>query len=157
MLYTLINHATISQWQSLLENFKLSDWLNTTNAVKNVKPSKFTICNSLQTEIVRQVEINTFAECSFSLWQNLKLKCSMKPPELWLIKTRKFFYRTSRKQTAQGVCFMNERRPNSQKNEDRSGWQRRKTGLLRLTWPSTRRIGKISEQAPSCWLEGWPM
>ena len=57
----------------------------------------------------------------FSLWQNLKLKCSMKPPELWLIKTRTFFHRTSRKQTAQGVCFMNERGPNSQKNEDRSG------------------------------------
>ena len=28
-------------------------------AVKNVTPSKFTICNSLQTEIVQQVEFNT--------------------------------------------------------------------------------------------------
>ena len=30
-------------------------------AVKNVTPSKFTICNSLQTEIVQQVEFNTVA------------------------------------------------------------------------------------------------
>ena len=30
-------------------------------AVKNVTPSYFTICNSLQTEIVQQVEFNTVA------------------------------------------------------------------------------------------------
>ena len=30
-------------------------------AVKNVTPSKFTIYNSLQTEIVQQVEFNTVA------------------------------------------------------------------------------------------------
>ena len=43
---------------------------------------------------------------------------------MWLIKTRKFFHMTSRKQTDQGECFMNERQPNSPEHKDRSGWQR---------------------------------
>ena len=43
-------------------------------AVKNVTPSKFTICNSLQTEIVQQVEFNTVA------WSFLvsKTECEVK-------------------------------------------------------------------------------
>ena len=49
---------------------------------------------------------------------------------------------TSRKQTVQGECFMNERQPNSPEHEDRSGWQRRKTRLQWLMWLSTQRIGK---------------
>ena len=55
------------------------------------------------------------------------------------------------KQTAQGVCFMNERQPNSWELEDRSGWQRRNIRLLWLMWPSTQRIG-ILEWALSCSL-----
>ena len=39
-------------------------------------------------------------------------------------KTRKFFHMTSRKQTDQGECFMNERQPNSPEHKDRSGWPR---------------------------------
>ena len=62
--------------------------------------------------------------------------------ELWLIKTRKFFHMTSRKQTVQGECFINERQSNSPKYKDRSGWQRRDTRLQWLMWPSTQRIGK---------------
>ena len=50
-----------SQSESLLEWFKLSDWLYKTKAVKSVKPLEFTICDSLQTKIVRQVEFNSFA------------------------------------------------------------------------------------------------
>ena len=38
--------------------------------------------------------------------------------------------------------FINERHPNSPEHEDRSGWQRRKTWLQWLMWPSTQRIGK---------------
>ena len=48
----------------------------------------------------------------------------------------------SRKQPVQGKCFMNERQPNSPEHEDRSGWQRCKTRLQWLMWPSTQRIGK---------------
>ena len=48
-----------------------------------------------------------------------------------------------RKQTVQGECFMNERQPNSPGHKDRSEWQRRKTRLQWLMWPSTQRIGKV--------------
>ena len=37
---------------------------------------------------------------------------------------------------------MNKRRPNWQECEGCLGWQRRKTRLLWLVWPSTQRIGK---------------
>ena len=47
-----------------------------------------------------------------------------------------FFHMTIRKQTAQGVSFMNERQPNSRDNSAV------KTRLLRLMRPSTQRIGK---------------
>ena len=47
-----------------------------------------------------------------------------------------------RKQTAQGVCFKNKRQPNSREHESCWGWQRHKTRLLWLMWPSTQRIGK---------------
>ena len=48
-----------------------------------------------------------------------------------------------RKQTVQGECFMNERQPNSPGHEDRSEWQRSKTRLQWLMWPSNQRIGKV--------------
>ena len=38
--------------------------------------------------------------------------------------------------------FMNKRQPNSREHEGCWGWQRRKTSLLWLMWPSTQRIGK---------------
>ena len=50
---------------------------------------------------------------------------------------------TSRKQTVQDECIMNEQQPNSLAHEDRSEWQRRKTRLQWLMWPSTQRIGKV--------------
>ena len=62
--------------------------------------------------------------------QNLKLKCSVKSGQI------------VREQTAQGVCSMNERQPNSQEHEDCLEWQRRKTRLLWLMRPSTQFIGK---------------
>ena len=37
---------------------------------------------------------------------------------MWPIKARKAFHMTDRKQTAQGVCSMNERQPNSPEHED---------------------------------------
>ena len=37
----------------------------------------------------------------------------------WLKKIRKSFHMTSRKQTVQGECFMNEQQPNSPGHEDR--------------------------------------
>ena len=38
---------------------------------------------------------------------------------------------------------MNDRQPNLQGYEDHSEWQRRKTRLQWLMWPSTQRIGKV--------------
>ena len=52
MLYTLIEHATISQSESLLEWFKQSDWLYKTVAVKNVKASEFKNHQSSHSTIV---------------------------------------------------------------------------------------------------------
>ena len=62
--------------------------------------------------------------------------------DLWLIKTRKFFHMTSRKQTVQGECFMNEQQPNSPEHDDHFGWQRHRTRLQWLMCPSTQRVGK---------------
>ena len=87
ILYTLIKHTTISQSESMLEWFKYSDWLNKTEAVKNVKPSKFTICYSLQTEIVRWVEFNTFAWSFIILMKNLKVKFLVKSSQIVAYKT----------------------------------------------------------------------
>ena len=50
---------------------------------------------------------------------------------------------TSRKQTVQGECIMNEQQPNSLGHEDRSEWQRRKTRLQWLMWPFTQCIGEV--------------
>ena len=50
---------------------------------------------------------------------------------------------TRRIQTVQDECFMNEWQPNSPGHEDHSEWQRRKTRLQWLMWPSTQRIGKV--------------
>ena len=87
ILYTLIKHTTISQSESLLEWFKYSDWLNKTEAVKNAKPSKFTICYSLQTEIVWWVEFNTFAWSFIILMKNLKVKFLVKSSQIVAYKT----------------------------------------------------------------------
>ena len=50
---------------------------------------------------------------------------------------------TSRKQTVQGECIMNEQQPNSLGHEDRSEWQRRKTRPQWLMWPFTQCIGEV--------------
>ena len=50
---------------------------------------------------------------------------------------------TSRKQIVQGERIMNEQQPNSLGHEDRSEWQRRKTRLPWLMWPSAQRIWKV--------------
>ena len=50
---------------------------------------------------------------------------------------------TSRKQTVQGECVMNEQQPNSLGHEDRSEWQRRKTRLQWLMRPFTQCIGEV--------------
>ena len=63
----------------------------------------------------------------------------------WLTKICKLFHRTSRKQTVQVYyeCIMNEQQPNSLGHEDCLEWQRRKTWLQWLMWPSTQHIGKV--------------
>ena len=55
------------------------------------------------------------------------------------MKTRKFFNVILGKQTAQEVCFMNDRQPNSQDYKDCSGGSVPKTRLL---CPSTQQIRK---------------
>ena len=40
------------------------------------------------------------------------------------------------------MCLVNEQQPNLPEHEDFSGWQRRKTRLQWLMWPSTQCIGK---------------
>ena len=57
-------------------------------------------------------------------------------------KNTHFFHMTRGTQTAEGYCFMNERKPNSPEHEDRSWWQRRKTRLQWPMRPSTQRIRK---------------
>ena len=66
----------------------------------------------------------------------------MKHGRIVVHKNTQVFHMTSRKQTVQGECFMNERQPNSSEHKDCSGWQRRDTRLQLLMWPSTQRIGK---------------
>ena len=66
-----------------------------------------------------------------------------RPNRSWLTKIRKLFHMTSRKETVQGDCFMDERQPNSLGHEDRMEWQRRKTRLQWLMWLSTQGIGKV--------------
>ena len=61
ILYTLTNHATMSQSESVLEWFTESDWQSKMRAVQNDKPSKFTIYNGSQSETVRKVKFDTFA------------------------------------------------------------------------------------------------
>ena len=69
------------------------------------------------------------------------MECSVKFGPI--TKIRKLFHMKRRKQTVQGERFMNERQPNSPGNEDRSEWERCKTRLQWLMWPSTQRIGKV--------------
>ena len=66
----------------------------------------------------------------------------MKHGRIVVHKNTQVFHMTSRKQTVQGECFMNEQQSNSPEHKDRSGWQRRDTRLQWLMWPSTQRIGK---------------
>ena len=67
-------------------------WLNKTQAVKNIEPSlKFTICNSLQTEIVRQLNLTLLPEVFQSLIRNLKVKCSVKSGQFEAHKKSEFF------------------------------------------------------------------
>ena len=50
---------------------------------------------------------------------------------------------------------MNERQPNSKEHKDSSGWQRRKTRLMWLMWPSTQPIGmyiKASSELRFAWI-----
>ena len=69
------------------------------------------------------------------------MKCSWKSGQFEAHKnTRVFFHMAIRKQTDQGACFVNERQPNLKKHEDFSRWQRRKTRLLWLMWPSIKTI-----------------
>ena len=131
-----------------------------TKAVKNVKSSKFTFCNSLQTEIVRQVEFHTFA-WSFLVYNTeseSKISVQRNSAELWLIKTRKFFYMTSKKQTVQSECFMNERQPNSPGNmkivQDDSAI---KLGCSDWCGLPLNASGRMSEQALIFSLEGRQM
>ena len=70
------------------------------------------------------------------------MKCSAKLGRIVAHKNTQVFHMTSRKQTVQGECFMNERQPNSPEHKNRSGWQHRDTRLQWLMWPSTQRIGK---------------
>ena len=70
------------------------------------------------------------------------MKCTAKLGRIVAHKNTQVFHMTSRKQTVQGECFMNERQPNSPEHKNRSGWQRRDTRLQWLMWPSTQRIGK---------------
>ena len=77
------------------------------------KPSKSTICNSLQTELVWQIQFNTFSWSFFfflSLIHIWKWNVQWIPTELGFIKTRKFSHMTIRKQTTRDVCCMNNER-----------------------------------------------
>ena len=115
-------------------------------AVKNVKPSKFIFCNSLQTNIVRHVAFNTFA-WSF-LVSNTESESEMFSeirPNRGSQKYASYFTWQVENKLFKASVFMNEQQPNSPGNEDRSEWQRRKTRLQWLMWLSTQRIGKIIE------------
>ena len=57
--------------------------------------------------------------------------------------TQVFSHNKQKTNCSRRVFFINERQPNSPEHEDRSGWQRRKTRLQWLMWPSTQRIGKV--------------
>ena len=70
------------------------------------------------------------------------MKCTAKLGRIVAHKNTQVFHMTSRKQTVQGECFMNERQPNSPEHKNRSGRQHRDTRLQWLMWPSTQRIGK---------------
>ena len=59
--------------------------------IKVQKPSKFTFCNSLQTKIARQVEVNILPEVFNSLLQNLKMKCSVNFRRIMAHKNTRIF------------------------------------------------------------------
>ena len=60
----------------------------------------------------------------------LKVKCLMKCNRIMALKNMHVFSHEIRKQTAHGMCFMNEQQSNSQEHEDCSKWQYKKTWLL---------------------------
>ena len=80
------------------------------------KPSKLTICNSSQTEIVQQAEFNTFSRSVSVLIQNLQVKCSVKSGRILAHKNMLVF--SHDKQNARGMCDVNERQSNPQAHED---------------------------------------
>lgn len=66
------------------------------------KKSKFTICNSSQTEIVWQVTFNTNTESENEMFNEIWPNCG-------LLKQASFLHKTITIQTAQGVCLMYNR------------------------------------------------
>ena len=117
--------------------------MNKTRAVKNVKSSKFTICNSQQTEKVWQVEFNTIS------WV-----FGLNTAESEMFKEMRPNYSSIRKQTAYGMCFMNEQQSNSQEHEDCSKWQYKKPGCCDWGGLPLKAMERILEQALRCSLEG---
>ena len=69
------------------------------------------------------------------------MKCSVKSGRIVAHKNKQGFSCDENK-TNCSRRFMNKRQPNSREHEGCWGWQRRKTSLLWLMWPSTQRIGK---------------
>ena len=59
--------------------------------IKVQKPSKFTFCNSFQTTIARQVEVNILPEVFKFLLQNLKVKCSVNFRRIMAHKNTRIF------------------------------------------------------------------
>ena len=119
------------------------------------KPSKFTICNSSQTEIVQQAEFNTFSRSVSVLIQNLQVKCSVKSGRILAHKNMLVF--SHDKQTARGMCDVNERQSNPQEHEEH-GRYHSAVKLVRCDWCGLplNESERISEEALSCSLGGRP-
>ena len=98
-------------------------------------PWKFTVCSSCLSEVF------------YSLIQNLKVKCTLKLGRIVAHKNTQVFHMTSRKQTVQGECFMNERQPNSPERRDRSGWKRIGKDIRASSYFFTRRAADVVPEA----------
>ena len=117
--------------------------MNKTKAFKNVKPSKFTILNNSQTEILRQVEFTL--PWSFLVYmQDRKMKHSATSGRIVTQKHPSFYTWQLENKILKTPCSMNKQQPNSQEHQDCSGWQRRKTIL---PWVHLKASEWISEQA----------
>ena len=130
MLYTLIEHATISQSKFPVRMVQIIFWLAVQDyscqkcqTINVQKLSKFTFWNSSAGRIKHLPEV------FWSLIQNLKVKCSVKSDWIMAHKTQKFFTWYLEKK-------INDSR-NSPKHEDCSGWQSRKTRLQWLMFGSS--------------------